>query len=572
MKIQYFFSVRKVFVMILFLISHSAFALEATYYADSFEWGKTARGDTFSQEYHSAAICEQNLWTYAYVTKWLTGAVVTLNDRPNCSRHSDVIDLSRSVFEAFAPTSVWRMTDVSVTPIWKNESNLPKKTFRLTAFSDLGVVLSKYISNTYFIGESILLEWRVLDKKEYVMIYVQSQADKTDYSQLVKLDSNGKFKFAFTLPKTPGKYFFVLASGNSFETTTPESIVLIDPASLIYPVITTGSTLIKPYLVTDQSSYIPLPENTWGSLMLTQGKKKFRTSWTVLIPLAQWMKIWKAQWSIEARSLSTPSSLDQSAQYGEVWSGSIILDRTRDITWKSKVNIRTKKWSFVFQFRVWLGDRIRSTYYVTLPSGEVREYKFAKKWLSEEWYLLEWANITATFGAHESWTYRLETVLENGYAYFNIPVYQGEVWSIVPLFTIKERITLEENVPLVQEYTLNKINSLRESLGRKSLTLDTDLTRIAMEKANNMANNNYIGHWTPEGMDILAFAKSIGLPTPNTLAENVAGWNVSYRVLQDWLEESGSHRHSMINPSWWKVWVWYVLKNKKAYFVQVFSE
>ncbi len=48
-----------------------------------------------------------------------------------------------------------------------------------------------------------------------------------------------------------------------------------------------------------------------------------------------------------------------------------------------------------------------------------------------------------------------------------------------------------------------------------------------------MANNDYVGHWTPDGKDIMAFAKSLSLKHPNSMAENVAGGNVSYIVLQE---------------------------------------
>ncbi len=54
-------------------------------------------------------------------------------------------------------------------------------------------------------------------------------------------------------------------------------------------------------------------------------------------------------------------------------------------------------------------------------------------------------------------------------------------------------------------------------------------------------------------MDILEFAKSLSLAVPDTIAENVAGGNVSYKVLQDGLEESGSHRSSMLKSTWKKI-------------------
>lgn len=102
------------------------------------------------------------------------------------------------------------------------------------------------------------------------MVYLMAESDKTEYSTLQKLDTSGKFSFPFTFPKNPGKYYFVIASGNSFETNTPESLVLLDPALFSYPEIATGSLSLRLNLTDGVTPYIPLPENTWGRMTLMQ--------------------------------------------------------------------------------------------------------------------------------------------------------------------------------------------------------------------------------------------------------------------------------------------------------------
>ncbi len=159
---------------------------------------------------------------------------------------------------------------MSTTFLSKNTFNFPKKTFGLNVFSPLKVLLSTPISNTYFAGDSILIQGRNLDKKEYVMIYLQNQADQKEYSSLIKADANGKFVFPYTLPTTPGKYFFVLSSGNSFETTAPEEMVLIDKNAMNYPEISTDTISLRPSLTENTTPYIALPENTWGILTVSQ--------------------------------------------------------------------------------------------------------------------------------------------------------------------------------------------------------------------------------------------------------------------------------------------------------------
>lgn len=126
---------------------------------------------------------------------------------------------------------------MNVSTIGKNTEQVTKKTFDTHVFSSLGVQFTTSLSNTYFAGDSILIEGKVTDKKEYVMIYLESESTKKEYSTLIRVEKNGRFTFPFTLPKIPGKYYFVVASGNSFQTSTPEYMMLLSPAELTYPEI-----------------------------------------------------------------------------------------------------------------------------------------------------------------------------------------------------------------------------------------------------------------------------------------------------------------------------------------------
>ncbi len=102
------------------------------------------------------------------------------------------------------------------------------------------------------------------------MIYLESEKDKTEYSSLIRVEKNGRFKFPFTLPKISGKYYFILASGNSFQTTEPESINLVERESITYPEIQGESLAFKPTLITGTYPYISLPPQSWATLSIQQ--------------------------------------------------------------------------------------------------------------------------------------------------------------------------------------------------------------------------------------------------------------------------------------------------------------
>ncbi len=87
-----------------------------------------------------------------------TGMVVTLNDRPNCSRYPDLIDFSSSAFQVFAPTSKGKISGIDAKVIGYRSVSVAKKTFENDVFKYLGIELIRPISNTYFTRENILIE------------------------------------------------------------------------------------------------------------------------------------------------------------------------------------------------------------------------------------------------------------------------------------------------------------------------------------------------------------------------------------------------------------------------------
>lgn len=95
------------------------------------------------------------------------------------------------------------------------------------------------------------------------MVYLQNEETEEKVSFLRKVDSTGRFRVVLTFPEKSGKYVFVLASGNSFETTKPETIVLIDESSLNYPEIPKDTTIIKPILEEGETPFLKLPDNFW---------------------------------------------------------------------------------------------------------------------------------------------------------------------------------------------------------------------------------------------------------------------------------------------------------------------
>lgn len=126
------------------------------YYADMFEGRNTSNGDRFSQSTFSAARCTIDLGRLIQVSAGSKSVVVKANDRPNCTVHPDIVDLSKIAFETLAPLSRGRLSG-SFEPLGTVPSGYRKEFVAPNALSDLGVRFDENIPNTYFVGETLLV-------------------------------------------------------------------------------------------------------------------------------------------------------------------------------------------------------------------------------------------------------------------------------------------------------------------------------------------------------------------------------------------------------------------------------
>jgi len=548
-------------------------AFEASYYSDAFEWKMSANGTIFSQNNHSAAICFEDLSQFAYVSTAQVGMVVSLTDRPNCNRHPDRIDLSSSVFSAFAPLSKGIIQDVSAIPIGINAGKFIKRNISQEEFLPLGISLSVSISNSYFARDSIRLTWRALSNQKHVMTYLEHKKTGKKYSRSYPTSTSGRFDIVLHLPSDPGEYFFVIAEGTSFRTETPASILLVERTvfdvslSWITPTIQKAPPIKNETVWTSQ--VLTFGKNTWGIVSLPE--KNISSHGQVIHFTDTQLQPQLAAYVFTGYKLSTPSSLDRSPASVFVGSGKVLIDRQYDSLGADRLRVARQASRFTFRFRIPQGKKVETNYYLTLPNGDVRSFQFPDRFRdTTTGYLRTGILIQATFPARDRGTYRLEAVEHDGFAYFNIPLTQWEVWNIIPVFTDEEMRDVTIDPSVVRAHVLRRINTLRWSLSRRGLVEDSLLTRLAQEKALDMAQYGYIGHTTVDGKNIRGFALSLGLDIPSSIWENVAWGNVSGLALQDGLEESGSHRANMLDPAWTKVWVWYVVRSWKTYMVHIF--
>ena len=95
---------------------------------------------------------------------------------------------------------------------------------------------------------------------------------------------------------------------------------------------------------------------------------------------------------------------------------------------------------------------------------------------------------------------------------------------------------------------LNLLNQYRQSNGKPTLSLNSNLTTAARWLSNDMATKNYFDHVDSQGRDFVARLAAFGYNGNTYKGENIAaGFNTGLDVLEGW-RGSASHNANMLDP------------------------
>jgi uncharacterized YkwD family protein len=127
----------------------------------------------------------------------------------------------------------------------------------------------------------------------------------------------------------------------------------------------------------------------------------------------------------------------------------------------------------------------------------------------------------------------------------------------------------QQAAPSVSQFAqqvANLVNQERAKAGLKPLTMDSALSKVAMDKAVDMYQNHYFSHTSPTYGSPFDMMKRYGI-TFRTAGENIAmGQRSPQEVMQQWMNSQG-HRANILNPNFSKIGVAYY----NGYWVQEFT-
>ena len=131
-------------------------------------------------------------------------------------------------------------------------------------------------------------------------------------------------------------------------------------------------------------------------------------------------------------------------------------------------------------------------------------------------------------------------------------------------------LNIPKNNTTVLKYeneVIRLINEIRVKNGLNTLKADWELSRVARYKSQDMKDNNYFSHTSPVYGSPFNMIKNFGI-SYKSAAENIAkGQTSPQSVVNAWMNSSG-HRANILNPSYKKIGVGYVISGN--YWTQMF--
>ena len=127
------------------------------------------------------------------------------------------------------------------------------------------------------------------------------------------------------------------------------------------------------------------------------------------------------------------------------------------------------------------------------------------------------------------------------------------------------------SVNSMEKQVASLTNSKRKAAGLGSLTLDSQLSKLARMKAEDMAKKGYFSHTSPTYGSAFDMMKKYGV-FYRTAGENIAkGQKTAEAVMNGWMNSSG-HRANILSSAYTHIGVGYAKDSKgNTYWVQIFK-
>lgn len=218
---------------------------------------------------------------------------------------------------------------------------------------------------------------------------------------------------------------------------------------------------------------------------------------------------------------------------------------------------------------------IQTKAYIIKPDGFTDTSKLTTSDSTGEYFgtpiIKSGGQFSFSYNADKAGRYVIAIDNKGGEPIFSHPIYIGDKIPLIPdFFDLNDREFFDDTFNLTNSRTqlLNLINDTRESYGLAALALAPDLTLLAQNHADDMAEKNYFAHVNLDSKTPDQRRLEAGITTP--VGENIAK-DTSIEFGHYSLMRSPSHRINILKEDWERVGLGITEKDGYLYIVEEFS-
>lgn len=551
-------------------------------YFKSDEWKETKSWEVYNPSKLTAWISKYNFWANLLVTNVKTwdSVIVKVNDKsPEMADKS--IKLSKKAFDSIAN---WKnkILDVKIEEV-KYQEDIPKEIFQKTNsckftsnrwkikkdfFDD--VILSNELEKNFRENEIYNISWKLTNWAKNVLIFLKN-ADWSKKRFLWDVWNDWFFSMDIDMWKKWEKQIWIIAWNwwssylwniEVYEVNCEKNFSQkfdVQPKNLNF-IIKNDETYLK---WTWTWNLIRVVFMQWKNKIVKFINKEdnyLKLDPTWFKDFSEWEMMWQVwlssslSWNIFDQDTAWNVSETQKSQitkhfYSENKNDKLEifdLPSTYIFWWDIKISWRIK-------------SEIRTSAEIILPDWKTEEIAISadkQKIKNANWVEIYpvLSKFHFNYKPKNHWTYIIEINHVSWIAVLNYPIYEDWYMPILPDFKDLMEYNWEKlNIDKTKYWAemLWMINKDRTALWLNRLILIPELTFLAQDKADDMANNNYISHWDKNWKTLNDTRFSYWIKMP--VWENIAlSQNLKYAYL--WLMRSAGHRANILDKDWTRVW------------------
>ncbi|MDD2566249.1 MAG: hypothetical protein PHZ26_05740 [Candidatus Gracilibacteria bacterium] len=243
------------------------------YYADYFEGRNTSNGNIFSQAYFSAAKCNVDLNKFIQVWSGNKSLIVKVNDRPNCERFPNLIDMTTTAFDYFSARYIGKAEGEYI-ELGTSLKDYYKMYFPTDIYNDEGIVLQNKTPNSYLLNETININGELTLPGREISLKIISPTGK---NIVLTKQVDKYFSFSYPLEELGEYSVSFVGSSNTFKIYTLDDSLFSGKKFITQDITKISSpTITKEPLGKELNAYrIVLKGNNYNVAVITIGGKTY---------------------------------------------------------------------------------------------------------------------------------------------------------------------------------------------------------------------------------------------------------------------------------------------------------